>query len=134
VRKPGRDTLRVAKTVRLLIALDLLQVLTMLLLLGLLLFSGKVFIPQPYLSLVVILIMICMLTAGADILNAAPVAQMGQKNTSLHEALEAVEQLNGKLRAQRHDFLNHLQVVYSLIEMDSFSEAQSLKWQRLILM
>ena len=31
--------------------------------------------------------------------------------------------LNDKLREQRHDFLNHLQVVHSLIEMKQFEEA-----------
>ena len=31
--------------------------------------------------------------------------------------------LNLKLRAQRHDFLNHIQVVYSLLEMEEYAEA-----------
>lgn len=39
------------------------------------------------------------------------------------ESLNQVESLNVKLRAQRHDFMNHLQVVYSLIEMEEFEEA-----------
>ena len=36
---------------------------------------------------------------------------------------EQMDALNLKLRAQRHDFLNHLQVVYSLLEMQEYGEA-----------
>jgi len=35
----------------------------------------------------------------------------------IKETLSRVENLNNSLRAQRHDFLNHLQVVYGLMEM-----------------
>lgn len=34
-----------------------------------------------------------------------------------------MDTLNLKLRAQRHDFLNHIQVVYSLLEMEEYAEA-----------
>lgn len=40
------------------------------------------------------------------------------------ESLERVEALNNTLRAQRHDFLNHLQVVHSLIELDEYEDAK----------
>lgn len=36
---------------------------------------------------------------------------------------EQMDALNLKMRAQRHDFLNHLQVVYSLLEMGENAEA-----------
>jgi sensor histidine kinase regulating citrate/malate metabolism len=35
-----------------------------------------------------------------------------------------VESLNHSLRAQRHDFLNHLQVVYGLMEMEEYHDAR----------
>ncbi|NTV89496.1 MAG: GHKL domain-containing protein, partial [Clostridiales bacterium] len=35
-----------------------------------------------------------------------------------------LEDLNKTLRAQRHDFMNNLQVVYSLIEMDEYKDAK----------
>ncbi len=38
------------------------------------------------------------------------------------ETLENVEKLNTALRSQRHDFLNHIQVIYSLIEMEEYEE------------
>ena len=42
------------------------------------------------------------------------------ENDMKNEMIENTKDLNKKLRSQRHDFLNHLQVVYSLIEMDEF--------------
>ena len=42
---------------------------------------------------------------------------------ALEETYYQLEDLNRTLRAQRHDFMNHLQVVYSLIEMQEPQEA-----------
>ncbi len=39
------------------------------------------------------------------------------------DALQELDDLNLRLRKQRHDFLNHLQVVYSLVDMDENKEA-----------
>lgn len=41
------------------------------------------------------------------------------------QVISQIEGLNNTLRAQRHDFLNHLQVVYSLIEMNEYTEASN---------
>ena len=41
----------------------------------------------------------------------------------LDETVNQMSEMNIALRAQRHDFLNHLQVVYSLIEMGEYEEA-----------
>ena len=41
----------------------------------------------------------------------------------LEETNTQMDTLNRTLRAQRHDFLNHLQVVYSLMEMSEYGEA-----------
>lgn len=38
--------------------------------------------------------------------------------------LEEIEKLNIALRSQRHDFLNHIQVVYSLIELKEYEEVE----------
>ena len=42
---------------------------------------------------------------------------------SLEETNSQMDALNHILRAQRHDFLGHLQVVYSLMEMKEYAEA-----------
>ena len=49
--------------------------------------------------------------------------QMVKKSQELEEAYGQLEDLNREMRAQRHDFMNHLQVVYSLIEMNEPGEA-----------
>jgi len=41
----------------------------------------------------------------------------------LEQSNTQMDDLNHTLRAQRHDFLNHLQVVYSLMEMQEYSDA-----------
>lgn len=41
----------------------------------------------------------------------------------LEQSNTQMDTLNHTLRAQRHDFLNHLQVVYSLMEMQEYGEA-----------
>ncbi len=38
--------------------------------------------------------------------------------------IERINQLNNTLRGQRHDFLNNLQVVYSLIQMGEFEDSK----------
>ncbi len=42
---------------------------------------------------------------------------------SMTEMLSSEADLNNKLRAQRHDFLNHLQVISSLIQLEEHNEA-----------
>ena len=43
----------------------------------------------------------------------------------MEATLDSANDLNRKLRAQRHDFMNHLQVVYSLLELGENQEALS---------
>ena len=54
-------------------------------------------------------------------------ALLTRRRLRLIEDLEVsntqMDTLNHTLRAQRHDFLNHLQVVYSLMEMSEYGEA-----------
>ena len=51
--------------------------------------------------------------------------QLVKKSQELEEAYGQLESLNREMRAQRHDFMNHLQVVYSLIEMNECGEAMA---------
>lgn len=45
-------------------------------------------------------------------------------NKSLKESIKNLENLNTTLRAQRHDYLNQLQVVYGLMELEEYDEAR----------
>jgi sensor histidine kinase regulating citrate/malate metabolism len=47
------------------------------------------------------------------------------KNNDISESLKNLEDLNTKLRAQRHDYLNHFQVIYGLMEMEEYEEAKN---------
>lgn len=42
----------------------------------------------------------------------------------LQESHKYLENLNSELRSQRHDYLNHLQVVYGLMQLEEFGELQ----------
>jgi len=43
----------------------------------------------------------------------------------LQESLHNLEQLNYELRAARHDYLNHLQVVYGLLELEEYEDLKN---------
>ena len=55
--------------------------------------------------------------AVVDIREALSTRRLVGQLEDMDDTIEAMESLNNTLRAQRHDFLNHLQVVYSLMEM-----------------
>ncbi len=61
--------------------------------------------------------------AVVDIRDAWTARSASVKLRGLDETVEQMSDLNRALRAQRHDFLNHLQVVYSLMEMKEYDEA-----------
>ena len=45
--------------------------------------------------------------------------------TQAEDSISALGELNSTLRAQRHDFLNHLQVVYTLIDLKKYDDANA---------
>lgn len=44
---------------------------------------------------------------------------------ALKESFEDLNRLNEKLRMDRHDYLNHLQVIYGLMELEEYDEMSS---------
>lgn len=46
------------------------------------------------------------------------------KNVNLEESIQNLEDLNTTLRSQRHDYLNHFQVIYGLMELKEYEEAK----------
>ena len=63
--------------------------------------------------------------AVVDIREALSTRRLLSQLDDMDHTIEAMESLNNTLRAQRHDFLNHLQVVYSLLEMEEYGEANA---------
>ena len=61
--------------------------------------------------------------AVLDIQEALATRRRMRTIAELQTVNRQMDALNLKLRAQRHDFLNHLQVVYSLMEMGEYQEA-----------
>ena len=61
--------------------------------------------------------------AVVDIREALHTRKLLTQLDDMDDTIDAMSQFNNTLRAQRHDFLNHLQVVYSLIEMEEYGEA-----------
>lgn len=76
-------------------------------------------------TLVISLTVLVTFGAAMDIKEAWSLRRMTVKMHGLHETVEQMNELNIALRTQRHDFLNHLQVVYSLMEMEEYGEARS---------
>ena len=73
----------------------------------------------------VVLLLAAVVSWGAvmDIREAYKAGKLSFKLRGLNETVTQMSDLNTALRVQRHDFLNHLQVVYSLIEMGEYEEA-----------
>lgn len=46
------------------------------------------------------------------------------QEASVREAMKNLEEMNLKLRAQRHDYLNHVQVLHGLLEMNEYAAAK----------
>ncbi len=61
--------------------------------------------------------------AAVDIREAYSARHISTQRQMLEEAYEQLENLNATLRAQRHDFMNHIQVVYSLTEFGDNASA-----------
>ena len=61
--------------------------------------------------------------ASIDIQEALRTRRRERTISQLQTVNDQMDALNLKLRAQRHDFLNHVQVVYSLLEMGESAEA-----------
>ncbi len=51
--------------------------------------------------------------------------QLINRNNALIETIDNLSRLNDKLRMDRHDYLNQLQVVYGLMELEEYEEMNS---------
>lgn len=66
------------------------------------------------------LIFLSALMTGAGLLAAGR-----YQNKNYEESMKNLEDLNGKLREQKHDLMNHFQVVYGLMELGEYEEAHA---------
>ncbi len=74
---------------------------------------------------VMIVVLVPVVVAGNILLmrNAWNILDYQEQWAEVMSTMQGEAELNRKLRAQRHDFINHLQVVHSLIQLEEFKEA-----------
>ena len=73
--------------------------------------------------IVVVIALMAIWGASIDIYSALQTRRRVRTIYELQTTNDQMDTLNLELRAQRHDFLNHIQVVYSLLEMGESEEA-----------
>jgi two-component system, LytTR family, sensor histidine kinase AgrC len=72
----------------------------------------------------IIIVLISFLNTFINIKDIHQLGIINSRNDMLLQSLSQLEELNKTLRAQRHDFMNHLQVVYGLIELEEFNDTK----------
>lgn len=68
------------------------------------------------------LLLMVLVLVGCIVVFVSLYTRLRQQYESLISSYRNLEQLNTLLRAQRHDYLNHLQVVYGLMELEEYGE------------
>jgi sensor histidine kinase regulating citrate/malate metabolism len=71
------------------------------------------------LDLAVAMVLLCSLLSIAGLLSVTR-----YQHRNYQESLENLEHLNTRLREQRHDYLNQIQIVYGLLELEEYEEAR----------
>lgn len=122
--KKMRERLVVKKVARWSVIINAVQILLMLGIAITVMLGDGVVISNYYVRAVLV-IAAGLVSWGAfvDIREALMTQKTTVRMDMLEDALEQLEQLNIKLRGQRHDFMNHLQVVCSLMELSEYDEA-----------
>ena len=119
-----RDKIDIDKVARIAVIVNALEIAFVLAILGVALFGGRLGLNGAYLY-AVICISAGFVIWGAvlDIREALQMRRVTSRMDALSDAIEQLEALNVRLRGQRHDFMNHLQVVYSLMELEEYGDA-----------
>ena len=119
-----RRTVEVRKTTIFVIVINGLQIAMMAVIL-VLVFMGHARTLTRTSGRVLAVIAALIVSSGAyfDIRDALNTRSLLLRSEDMDSTIRNMAAMNNSLRAQRHDFLNHLQVVYSLIEMQDYTEA-----------
>ena len=120
------DHLKVKKAALLSIAINVLEIIAGVVMM---LLVRKMLLGGVEESIVRMVSLMCFTIVGwgalTDIGASLTSLRMVRRTQELEEAYVQLEDLNREMRAQRHDFMNHIQVVYSLIEMNEPGEAMA---------
>lgn len=124
MKKPSSRLVNLNKAAGYTIAINALQILGALTVLTFSLATGgHAFMGMWEQMLLSAMTLIVCWGAALDIREAFSARKIADEADMLEDAYGKLEQLNGTLRAQRHDFMNHLQVVYSLLELKEYDSA-----------
>ncbi len=106
------------------IVINGLQILLILVVLAAIVISPEIdATPGLLLTLTFVASAVVIWGAVVDIREALSTRKLLTQLDDMDNTIDAMSDFNNTLRAQRHDFLNHLQVVYSLMEMEEYEEA-----------
>lgn len=119
-----RERLNVQKTTRYAVIINAMQILAMSgVFMYVLLNDVALLSHNAELILLGFCLLIIVWGAVIDIRDAITTRKIAEQTLMIEEAYSQLETLNGTLRKQRHDFMNHLQVVFSLTELEEYGEA-----------
>ena len=122
--RPMRRFVNMKKAVIYTVAINLLQIAGSITVAVMsLITGGHAFIGLPEQVLLCTMTLLVSWGAVLDIREAFSARKIASDADMLQDAYAQLEDLNGTLRAQRHDFMNHLQVVFSLLELEDYKEA-----------
>lgn len=123
MRHAIQERLNVKKAARFAVIINALQITAMVAVLLYAIFRGPVEGRLVEISAIAAALLIVSWGAILDIREALNAGKIADQAQMLEEAYGQLEALNGTLRRQRHDFMNHLQVVFSLLELNDSAEA-----------
>ena len=117
------ERLNVKKAARFTVAINAMQVAAMIAVLVYTVLHAPT--EGRHIEIAAIAVALLIVTWGAilDIREALNADRIVEQTRMLEEANRQLEALNITLRKQRHDFMNHLQVVFSLLELGDSDEA-----------
>lgn len=85
---------------------------------------GTGLLSDPWIAVLLAIIAAAVIISSVTAFRSrAGFIRTGHEFRLLQDTLARLENLNATLRGQRHDFMNHLQVVHSLIEMEEYEPA-----------
>ena len=73
----------------------------------------------------VVSVILVVILVGCIVLLTKNYMKLIARNDALRESIDNLCELNDKLRMDRHDYLNHLQIVYGLMELEEYDEMNS---------
>ena len=123
MKRLNAKQLNIRKVARFAVILNAAQIATMVAVIIYVAINGAGSVRYVELGMLALGLLIVTLGAVLDIREARNAERIAEQAAMLEDAYSQLETLNGTLRKQRHDFRNHLQVVYALMEMEEYSEA-----------